>query len=147
MGEVAAAAPSCAIIGFDLWVQEYASMPNPGPDFVKDELRRIGHTGEIELISGDSHETVPKFLASNPNAFFDLVTVDGDHSRHGAGQDLAHVLPRLRIGGVIVFDDIAHPAHPYLLNVWQKLVQSDSRFGTWQFTELGYGVALAVRKH
>ncbi len=29
---VAAAAPACDLFGFDLWMQDYAGMPNPGPD-------------------------------------------------------------------------------------------------------------------
>jgi predicted O-methyltransferase YrrM len=147
MAMVAATCPSCDIIGFDLWAPDYAGMSNLGPDFVRAEMSKLGYAGRLELISGDSHQTVPRFFSEHRDAFFDLITVDGDHSKRGAEQDLRDVLPRLKVGGVIVFDDICHPLHPYLASVWQRVVGSDSRFATWQFTELGYGVAFAIRKN
>lgn len=146
MAMVAATCPECEIMGFDLWTPDYAGMPNPGPDFVRAEMRKLDYTGRLELITGNSHETLPHYFNQHPDAFFDLVTVDGDHSERGAEQDLHDVLLRLKVGGVIVFDDICHPAHPYLGDVWNRVVEVNSRFATWQFTELGYGVALAVRR-
>ena len=146
MAMVAATCPACKIVGFDLWRPDYAGMSNPGPDLVRAEMEKLGHTGWLELISGNSHETLPRFLAERPSTFFDLITVDGNHSERGAEQDLHDVLLRLKVGGVIVFDDICHPAHPYLGDVWRRVVEVNSRFATWQFTELGYGVALAVRR-
>jgi len=146
MAMVAATCPDCDIVGFDLWARDYAGMSNPGPDFVRAEIKKLGYSGRMELISGDSHETLPRFFSEHRDAFFDLVTVDGDHSKKGAERDLRDVLPRLKVGGIIVFDDICHPLHPYLAKVWQRVVVSDSRFATWQFAELGYGVAFAIRK-
>ena len=146
MAMVAASCPGCEIIGLDMWKPNYAGMPNPGPDFVQAEMKKFNHKGRVELISGNSHEVLPRYFDDHPKTFFDLITVDGDHSKRGAIQDLSDVLPRLKVGGVIVFDDICHPAHPYMFEVWQEVVASDPRFSTWHFTELGYGVALAVRK-
>lgn len=146
MAVVASARPECRIVGFDLWVQDYAGMANPGPEFVRGQLNRIGYRGELDLISGDSHREVPDFLARNPAMQFDLITVDGDHSRRGAVRDIRDVLPRLRVGGVLVFDDIVHPAVPHLQEVWKNEVASSKRFACWDFRELGYGVALAIRR-
>ena len=146
MAMVAATCPECDIVGFDLWTPNYAGMPSPRPDLVCAEMKKLGHTGRLELISGNSHETLPRYFSQHPDAFFDLITVDGDHSERGAEQDLHDVLLRLKVGGVIVFDDICHPSHPYLGDVWHRVVEVNSRFATWQFTELGYGVALAVRR-
>lgn len=146
MAMVAATCSSCDVTGFDLWTPDYAGMSNPGPDFVRAEMSKLGYTGRLDLITGNSHETLPRFFSEHPDLFFDLITVDGDHSKQGAEQDLRNVLPRLKIGGIIVLDDICHPLHPYLASVWQRVVDSDSRFSTWQFTELGYGVAFAIRK-
>lgn len=147
MAMVAAAAPECAIAGFDLWAGEYAGMANPGPDFVRDELKGLGHKGDLTLIAGDSHRRVPEYLAANPDLFFDMITVDGDHSRAGAVKDLRTVTARLSVGGVLVFDDIVHPSHPYLGRLWRKEIASDPKFACWNFDELGYGVALAIRKY
>jgi predicted O-methyltransferase YrrM len=129
-----------------MWMADYAGMPNPGPDFVVEELRRIGFQGHLSLISGDSHETIPAFFEDNPDLLFDLINVDGDHSEQGAKADLEAVLPRLRIGGAIILDDIVHPQHPYLENVWDALIGSDPNYSSTKYRELGYGVALAIRR-
>lgn len=140
---VGATSPDCAIIGFDLWVDGYAGVSNPGPDFVRSELRASGHRGDVELVSGDSRETVPRYVQEHPDLFFDLITVDGDHTTLGAAADLANVLPRLRVGGIIVFDDIVRVLA--LGRVWNRLVQRDSRYVTWEFTDGGDGFAAAIR--
>ena len=139
---VGATSPDCAIYGFDLWVPDYAGAPNPGPDFVRKELLAAGHRGRVELTSGDSSKTVPAFLAGHPELFFDLINVDGDHSLLGAANDLANVLPRLKVGGIVVFDDIRAPT---LQRVWDRLVKRDSRYVTWEFAGSGQGVAVAIR--
>ncbi|MHB9002824.1 MAG: class I SAM-dependent methyltransferase [Coriobacteriia bacterium] len=146
MAMVSSASPDCDMVGFDMWMQDYAGIENPGPDFVRGELERLGHQGGLEFIDGDSHTTVPAYFEDHPDAFFDLITVDGDHSPKGAEQDLRDVMPRLSIGGVLVFDDIVHPAHPELAGVWDRVVVSDSRFSSWTYTDIGYGVAVAVRR-
>jgi predicted O-methyltransferase YrrM len=140
---VAATSPGCAVYGFDLWIEDYGGGDNPGPDFVRSELRAAGHHGEVTLISGDSKRTVPDFLARHPDLYFDLITVDGDHSVPGAAADLANTLPRLKVGGILVFDDLT--SAPLLQSVWQRMVRRDTRFVTWEFTGAGYGVAAAIR--
>lgn len=145
MSMVAANAPEARIYGFDLWVQDYAGLENPGEAFVRTQLTRVGYRGRVEFTAGDSANTVPAFLAAHRDLYFDLITVDGDHSARGARLDLVHVLPRLTIGGVLVFDDLVNPSHPELRAVWNETVASDPRFATWSFDEAGFGVAFAVR--
>ncbi|MDP3768083.1 MAG: class I SAM-dependent methyltransferase, partial [Dehalococcoidia bacterium] len=140
---VAASCPQCAIYGFDLWIPGYHNEPNPGPDFVRSELRAVGHEGPVELVAGDSRETVPAFLQQQPDLYFDVITVDGDHSVMGAAADLANTLPRLKVGGVLVFDDVA--AEPPLQRVWERVVERDSRYASWTYTDSGAGVAVAIR--
>ncbi|TAK99703.1 MAG: class I SAM-dependent methyltransferase [Rhodospirillaceae bacterium] len=144
---VATEAPYSGMFLFDLWQTGYAGIENPGPDFVRNELVKVNHRGPVSFFDGDSHVTLPRFFAANPSACFDLITVDGDHSERGAAQDLCDVLPRLAIGGAIVFDDIAHPAHPELNNVWRELILGDERFSAWSFRDAGYGVGFAIRKY
>jgi predicted O-methyltransferase YrrM len=145
MAMVAAHAPECSIYGFDLWIRDYAALDNPGEEFVRAQLPRVGYHGRMELTCGDSARTVPAFFAQHPDLFFDLVTVDGDHSARGARTDLENVLPRLTIGGLLVFDDLANQSHPELRRVWQETVVSDRRFATWSFDEAGFGVGFALR--
>lgn len=147
MSIVAALHPKVNIVGFDMWLPNYAGNENPGPDFVRQELAKIGFEGKLELISGNSHKTVPEYFRKNPNAYFDLITVDGDHTIRGARQDLETVIPRLKIGGVLVFDDICNPDHTYLKKVWEKVIGNRSQFQTYSFEELGYGVAFAIRNY
>jgi predicted O-methyltransferase YrrM len=144
---VANTCPDCSLTMLDIWVQDYAGMANPGPDFVRQELAQAGHSGPTIFINGDSHLTLPAFFAAHPEANFDMITVDGDHSLEGAAADLCQVLPRLNLGGAIVFDDICHPLHPELAGLWRDLVASDARYSSFAFSDAGYGIGFAIRKH
>jgi predicted O-methyltransferase YrrM len=144
---VGSVAPSCSMALFDMWLKDYAGMDNPGPDLVRSELAAVGHRGPVEFVDGNSHLTLPRYLAAHPDAAFDIVTVDGDHTDQGAAEDLAQVLPRLKIGGAIVFDDIAHPLHPGLADIWRRMVEEDRRFSSYAFRAVGYGVGFAIRKY
>jgi predicted O-methyltransferase YrrM len=146
MAVVAALSTQCSIMGVDLWQPNYAGMANPGPEHVRDELAKVDFAGNLELVTGDSHQILRRLFAERPELSFDLITVDGDHSPRGAARDLRAVLPRLRIGGALVFDDISHPKHPKLACVWKKFVTADRRYSTWAFDDVGYGVAVAVRR-
>ncbi|MBI4639080.1 MAG: glycosyltransferase, partial [Candidatus Tectomicrobia bacterium] len=108
--------------------------------------RRVGHRGKVVLTSGNSKETIPEFLQQQPELFFDLVTVDGDHSAEGARIDLQHVLLRVKVGGVLVFDDICHPLHPWLERVWDEVVGTNSNFVSEKYKDVGHGVAFAIRR-
>lgn len=143
---VASSATECSMFLFDMWVHNYAGMDNPGPDFVLSELAKVGHKGECRFVDGNSHDTLPRFFDENPSISFDLITVDGDHTLQGAAQDLRDVLPRLTVGGAVVFDDICHPAHPGLNDVWREMVCQDSRFSSFTYDDAGYGVGFALRK-
>lgn len=146
MAMVAATCSTCEIAGFDLWIDNYANVLNPGPDFVTSQLEQFNPNLRIELISGNSHASVPAYFQSHPDIYFDMITVDGDHSDEGARADLQDVLPRLKVGGILLFDDISHPEFPYLERVWHEEVASKKEFVSWQFTEAGNGVAFAIKK-
>ena len=143
---VASVAPEAELFGFDLWVPGYAGLENAGPELVREQLRRVGHRGPVRLVSGSSHETVPALLAESPELSFDLVTVDGDHTETGARRDLETVLPRVAVGGVLVFDDLRHPKCPWLERVWDEVVAAHPAFAAAKYTEVGYGVGFAVRR-
>lgn len=147
MAMVASQAPCCRIAGFDLWMDNYAGMENPGGDFVCTELERVGFQGKVEFLDGDSKQTVPQYVQAHPDTYFDLVTVDGDHSLEGARADLNNVIPRLKVGGALVFDDVSHQEHPYLGKLWDEFIARDLRFASWSFKEVGFGVAFAIRKY
>lgn len=97
MAMVASQVPDCRIVGFDMWVDYYAGMENPGPARVREELQRVGYAGSLEFVDGDSKETVPAYFAAHPSEYFDLITVDGDHSTDGARRDLQNVIRGSRL--------------------------------------------------
>jgi predicted O-methyltransferase YrrM len=147
MGVVCSQAKNVNVYAFDIWIENYTGVENPGPDFVKSEISKVGHSGNITFVNGDSKKTIPDFFQKNPNIFFDLITVDGDHSLKGAKVDLRNVIKKLKVGGILVFDDIASHEHPYLYDVWKKEIKSKERFYTWEYTDNGLGVAFAIRKY
>ena len=134
-------APECDIYGFDMWIPRYAE--NLGPDFVKGELKNIGHRGDVVLVSGDSKVTLPAFLREHPDLYFDLMAIDGDKSMSGVASDFAAALPRLKVGGILVYDDMA--SLPRLQRIWNKVIGSDIRYVHWEYRNAGVGVAAAVR--
>jgi predicted O-methyltransferase YrrM len=140
---LASVAPDCAIYGFDMWIPNYYGTENPGPEFVEGELKRVGHRGHLQLVSGDSRKTLPQFLDQHPNLFFDIISIDGDKSIAGCGGDFANALPRLKRGGVVIFDDI--PSVPSLNRLWDDLIRRDQRYTNWDFNDAGFGVSVAVR--
>lgn len=146
MAMVASQVPDCRIVGFDMWIDDYAGMENPGPAHVRNELERVGYTGSLAFVDGDSKDTVPAYFAAHPEEYFDLITVDGDHSTEGARRDLQNVIPRLKIGGALVFDDISNQSHPTLASVWKSEVEDDSRFASYSFADVGFGVGFAIRR-
>ena len=144
---VASRSKDCSMVLLDMWIEDYAGMKNPGAEFVREELIRVGHKGPVRFIDGDSHKTLPALFREMPHLTFDLISVDGDHETQGAKQDLCDVLPKLNAGGAIVFDDICHPLHSDLGKVWHDLVVADSRFSSFTYTDAGYGVGFAIRKY
>lgn len=147
MAMLASQCPNADFYGFDIWIEDYCDSPNPGPEFVKEELKKFGYSGNINFENGDSKKTIPKFFKKNKNLFFDVITVDGDHSLGGAKKDLNNVISRLKIGGVLVFDDISSHEHSYLNKTWHKQIKNKKNFYTYEYTDLGLGVAIAIKKY
>jgi predicted O-methyltransferase YrrM len=144
---LASRVPTCHIVACDLFIKDYAEMENPGPDFVRGELGRLGFKGTLDFVIGDSARVLPDYFDEHPEAFFDVITVDGDHTETGARIDLVNVLSRVKVGGVIVFDDVSNHSHPELLQVWRDIIVAHPRFSAYTFTDIGFGVGIAVRTH
>ena len=69
----------------------------------------VGSDARVTLHRGLSHEHIAEF----PDAHFDWIYIDADHSHAGVERDAAAAAPKLRPGGVLVFNDFAH-ADPFL---------------------------------
>ena len=134
LAQVLAGAPEVDAFCVDMWMEDYGEVANPGPAFVREEMRRAvpEHRGRLHFLSGNSHDVLPIFLglveadASDPEeaalarlgearpVLFDLVTVDGDHTALGTWWDLMDVLPMVALGGAVVMDDLADTADEVL---------------------------------
>ena len=76
---------------------------------------------KVEYIKGDSKNILPDFLQKNIT--FDLIFVDGDHSAEGANSDLFYSYKLLTENGILIFDDLANPPHPYLRKVFDTFTK------------------------
>lgn len=136
------------IYSFDIWCDNYAGEANPGPELIKQELKKINFVGHIYFFNGDSKKTIPDFFQDPLHSKeIDLIFVDGDHSDEGARIDLLNVVDHVSTGGLVVFDDIAHPAHPGLLQVWYDVMKNRPNFELKESTEYPYGWAIALRTY
>ena len=72
-----------------------------------------------------------------------LIAIDGDKSIRVASGDFANALPRLKVGGIVVCDDIFFV--PHLERIWHDVIRRDARYVHWQFAQGGFGIAAAVR--
>jgi FkbM family methyltransferase len=152
LAQVLTQSPQTRAWGFDLWIPDYGSRPeagievrNPGPEFVRQELARLGVTANPTLVAGDSAETLPRFFAAvDAPAEIDLIYVDGDHGYEGAKRDLDIAFAHLAPAGMLVFDDIAHPSHPELSGLWNEY---RDRHPDFLFMEdmSGTGTGVAIR--
>jgi len=120
----------------DTWGGEYGGEQFGGPTHIETLLRHEKYRRPVTFLNGNSHEllkTVPEL--------FDLILVDGDHSAAGAREDLEDCWSLLMPGGLLVFDDLAHPAHPELPEVFSAFVGSvHAQVVHEDLTPMGVGV-------
>lgn len=102
----------------DMWGLDYGGTGRGNHNHITDLLNRLGYKGQTRFIDGDSHQILPQLIQEG--ASFDLVTIDGDHSYKGGEQDLIDGWKMVNSGGWIVFDDITHKAHTYLMDMTKK---------------------------
>jgi predicted O-methyltransferase YrrM len=130
LAQVLSESPEARAYCFDQWIGGYGAVENPGPEFVRLEMRKVApqHRGSVRFVSGNSHDTLPVFFQGVPMTereledlsvvragedaprSFDLITVDGDHTALGTWWDVTDVLPFLAIGGALVIDDLVDSA-------------------------------------
>lgn len=99
----------------DTWGGEYGGEAYGGPQHIHRLLHTLGYRQPVQFLNGNSHD-----LLKTVRETFDLILVDGDHSAAGARQDLDECWPLLQSGGLLVFDDLMHPSHPELFEVWRQ---------------------------
>ena len=127
----------------DLWTADYGGSGRGNHQHIDQLLDDFNFEGRRVFLDGNSRDTIPALMPEKAE-WFDLVLVDGDHSYEGGQADLENVWPLVRWGGAIVFHDITHPAHPYLLACFDEFVQA--RNAPHEIIKADYGVGVAWKR-
>lgn len=133
-------------VAVDRWAGSYAGMPNT-LDFTKQQIadvrRRAGNRTRLRFIRGNSHRELKRLISEKSR--FDLITIDGDHTREGAWEDLEDAVSLLGARGAIVFDDIIHPSHRDLFTLCHRLKLRYPEFSVLLNTEQDNGCAIFLK--
>ncbi len=127
--------------GFDVWEQmdkklmdlEVSKWP-PAKSEVESLLNSTGVT--VNLIQGNTHETLPKFVEDNKDLKIDFVFIDGGHSFETIESDWDNVQKIIDENSVVIFDDYWYPpngAEPTF--GCNKVIDALDR-DKWEVTEL-----------
>lgn len=68
-----------------------------------DNLRQGREKGIVTVHEGDSSE----LIGSMPDGYFDWIYIDGDHLYEGVKRDILAAAPKVKEGGLLVFNDYA----------------------------------------
>ncbi len=84
-----------------------AFMDRPGDDMYAEAAKNLAPvmgTGVLTLHRARSQESAVR----HENESVDFIYLDGDHELPGVFDDIQEWLPKLRLGGIIIFDNIEH---------------------------------------
>ena len=123
----------------DTWGSEYGGTGRGGHQHIERAVGNLFPQVRVDFYDGDSHQTLSQVVDR-----FDLILVDGDHSPEGARQDLEDSWHLLRAGGTLIFDDVGHPEHGYLSDVFTRFADS-KRLGWRMKREPGTGFAIVTK--
>jgi len=116
-------------VSVDIREGTYADLPN-SYDFASKQIQSFIETQSLDtealLFKGSSHDLLKDIKQSNLK--FELINVDGDHTKEGAWKDLENAKDLLHETGAIIFDDITHRSHKYLLNIAYDFVEQYPEF-------------------
>ena len=90
-------------------------MDNPGPEFVRIELARLGFSGSSGIRRRRLEQGAAAVLPTSTRTVSSISSPLTATTREaGAARISTTVMPRLKIGGALVFDDMSNPSHPEL---------------------------------
>ena len=98
---------------FDIGHHAYT---NPCLDYIKSKFQHIN----FEYIEGDSTLTMPTWIETNKTkvGLYDVVHVDGGHTKHCIFNDMKNADLLVKIGGIVIVDDTNMGHINELVNVY-----------------------------
>ena len=100
------------IVCIDTWGNQYGGTDNGNGEHIASLVEQIKPSAKIKIMTGNSKEVLKTL---RPVSTFDLILVDGDHSYWGCDQDMRLSWPLLVEGGIMLVDDLLHPAHDLMI--------------------------------
>ena len=110
--------PYCHVVSFDIGRHKYL---NYGSEFI-----HAKYPGRHELILGNSKKTVPLYVKNNDNRTFDLIFIDGGHSRACARSDIKWSWHLAHPDTVVIMDDVVKK--PEWVRHWTQTFQKGNEF-------------------
>lgn len=135
------------VIAIDLWLGKWGSSDNLisyAKDQVNNFKKSTGRTFSIDYVKTDSYSALKRVVETGE--IFDLITIDGNHSREVAIKDLKLCKELLSENGAIIFDDIMHSAHLYLYKVVMNFLELNKEFRVILNTIHDNGCAVLFRR-
>ena len=76
-------------------------------EFYESRFRDQIAAGVVNVFEGDSSVV----MAAQPERYYDMIYIDGDHSREGVLRDAEAAVPKLKEDGILVFNDYTMMDH------------------------------------
>ena len=112
---------NCKVTSFDLCEHKYSGKTQ---EYIKKQF-----PGRLDIICGDSTQTVPKYIHKSKDRF-DLIFVDGGHENNLPYLDLKNSLQFLaKKGSLIIMDDTYYS---FLVTQWLKLKYTFTVDNAWK---------------
>jgi len=91
---------------------------------------KISKFKNVKLYKGTFEKTIPEFLKDNNHVSFSLLHIDCD-LHQSTLTTLKYLLPRLNVGGIILFDEIFHLNYPGetsgFFEAYNSLIENDNK--------------------
>lgn len=125
-------------VAIDTWGNKHGGTNRGSPAHVVELLGSMASL--VRLVTGNSQEVLPQLSGE-----FDVIFVDGDHSRTGALLDLTNSLPLLSADGYIVVDDIDNAHARYIRRICGRFAM-EKNLKIAYYPDAHQGVAVLSRK-
>jgi predicted O-methyltransferase YrrM len=110
--------PDSRLISIDPFTgsEEHLKEPEKYPGLSKlevtarENIAKSDNAGKVEIIKGYSHLIYPHLsYRYGENPWIDVLYIDGAHDSISVARDITLYVPMVKPGGVVFFDDYAHP--------------------------------------